>query len=162
MQLDEVWILYCQEHAPGVSEAMALTPGDQLALLFDHAPLFTPRMALLRATPYDPAFDLDADGALANLALSDSLAGFDVMPAGGWRVMLERYLFAAITIAAVMASGSPIMMRFPAGLQRQHRARALLLRLLLGPARTIDRTVLPRSAPGTLPPFPPGFPSTLQ
>jgi hypothetical protein len=163
MELSRAWIAYCEDRLPnGAGRSITLDPEEQLSLLYDHAGLFTPRMPMIRATRFAAAFDDEADRALLELSRHDSFEGFDRMTAGGWRVMYDRFLYACVVLAAVMASGRPVMMTLPDGLDRPVLARAFLLRLLLGPARSIDRAMLPAEDHGTSRTFPPGFPGRLQ
>jgi hypothetical protein len=96
------------------------------------------------------------------MAEEDSFAPWDALPAGAWRVLFERFAYCSTVVAVNLAAGRASIDRVPAGLSSQAQARALLLRYLLGPGRTIDRKVLPLSAPGTAPPFPASTPIRRQ
>lgn len=157
MELSEIWLWYCGERFPGLEEMPApepVAPMDALGLFFDLFPMFTARSSAIRSTRYDPAFDEEADGALAHMARFDSFDGWERMSAGAWRVMNERLLYAATVATANEAAANPVIAHLPAGLDRQSRARALMLMFLLGGARTIDRRLLPAKPDGSLPEFP--------
>ncbi len=136
------------------AEAVRLSPQHALEMLFAFHPLFTPRWDALEATPYSDAFDTEADEALLKLAELDNLDHWDGLSAGAWRVLWERLAFLEVVIIANMVAGTRVLTGVPRSLDERSRSRMLLLTFVLGPARTIDRGVLPRSEPGTALRFP--------
>jgi hypothetical protein len=166
MDLSGVWLWYCEQHLSPAAIAAQRTEALSAEQVMEHFwtfhPLFSGRLDAIRATPYSTDFDDGADEALAQLAIEDSFAGWDALSAGVWRVLHERFMFCSVVVAANMLEGAATMERIPAGLSSQAAARALLLRWLLGHGRTIDRKVLPPSAPGTVLPFPVSTPIRRQ
>jgi hypothetical protein len=160
--MSDVWLWYCEQHlspeALAAQRTDALSPQQVMEEFFTFLPLFTGRMDVIKATLYSTDFDEAADEALIQMATEDSFAAWDALPAGVWRVLHERLTYCSVVIAVNMAKGTPIIDRVPSGLPPQARARALLLRYLLGEGRNIDRQMLPLSAPGTAPPFPASTP----
>lgn len=158
MGLSDAWMAYCEEKLPEGSLEAPLTelvsPWRAIELFFDFMPMFTARHDAMSATRYDTVFDKEADGALAQLAVADTLSGWEELTAGAWRVLAERFTYAAVVCMANEAAGEPVIASLPKGLDRQSQARALLLMFLLGGARTIDRRVLPAKLDGSLPEFP--------
>lgn len=158
MDLSKLWIWYCEQHLSAADLAAqrthALSPDEVMEFFSTFHPLFTGRMDAIAATPYSTDFDEISDQALGAMAMSDSFDLWDAMPAGAWRVLYERFLYCSVVVAANMAAGTDVIDRVPSGLSSQATARALLLRYLLGHGRTIDRKLLPLSAPGTAPPYP--------
>lgn len=144
------------------ADAVKLTPWQTLELLWVFHPLFTPRWDGLQATSYSEAFDREADEALLRLAERDSLDHWEDLSAGAWRVLWERLAFLEVVILANEAAGTKVFTGVPRSLDNLSRSRMLLLTFLLGPARTIDRDVLPRSEPGTAPRFPSSTPLRRQ
>lgn len=166
MSLSSVWLWYCEQHLSaaqlGAQRTRALSPDEVMEAFWTFHPLFIGRLDVIKATPYSKQFDVTADGALGAMAMTDSFASWEEMPAGAWRVLYERFVYCSTVVAANMAAGTPVIDQVPAGLAPEKTARALLLRYLLGHGRTIDRRVLPLSAPGTLPPFPASIPIRRQ
>jgi hypothetical protein len=158
MDLSKLWLWYCEQHLSAADLAAqrtrALSPDEVMECFWTFHPLFTGRMDAIKATPYSTDFDDSADEALGMMAMEDSFALWDALPAGTWRVLYERFSYCSVVVAANMAAGTVSIDRVPAGLSSQATARALLLRYLLGHGRTIDRKVLPPSAPGTAPSYP--------
>ncbi|NNV23918.1 hypothetical protein EHE22_26580 [Ochrobactrum pseudogrignonense] len=157
MKLSEIWMWYCAERFPSETELPAMepvSPWDAVELFFDLHPLFTARYDAIKLVPYDTAFDDEVDGALAHMARFDTFDGWDKMSAGAWRVMSERLSYAEAVVLANEAHKEPAIAHLPIGLDRQSRARALLLMFLLGGARSIDRRLLPKQPDGSLPSFP--------
>lgn len=156
MELSQAWVWYCLDRL-GTNELPPpeeLGPWQVLELLFDFVPLFHARHQAIAATRYDDAFDEEADGALALVAMSDTFSGWDELTAGAWRVLAERWTYAGTVAAANAAMNNPVIGHLPIGLDRQSRARAVLLQFLLGGARTIDRRLLRPMPDGSLPEFP--------
>jgi hypothetical protein len=156
MELSDVWKWYCEQHMPmGARLALEpVSPTQAHELFFAMNGLFSARSDVLKSVPYDTAFDTEADDALLAMAMEDGFATWTSITAGAWRVLYERFLFCSLVLVANIKAGTQVTDRLPSGLGPEHRAKALLLRYLLGHGRAIDRRVLPLSAPGTLPPFP--------
>lgn len=127
------------------------SPEDTALLLYENAFLFTARHEAINAVPYDAAFDEEADGALIALARFDNFDLWDEMSASGWRVMLERWTYAMVVAGANAVAKNPVMIRLPQGLDHARQARAALIMLLTGGARTIDPRLLARHAREGLP-----------
>jgi hypothetical protein len=157
MDLSDVWVWYCGERLGDRikgARPVPYSPATALELLWEFFPMFTARAGAIAATPYDTAFDGDADLALTHLAQTDNFAAWDRLSAGAWRVLQERLVYSGVVVMLQKAEGAEVIGGLPEGLDRQSRARALLLRFLLGEARTIDRRVLPARPDGSLPTFP--------
>ena len=144
------------------ADAVRLTPWQTLEALWVFHPLFTPRWDAIEATPYSETFDAEADEALVLLAKVDSFDHWDGLSAGAWRVLFERLAFLEVVILANEAEGAKVFTGVPRALDQRSRSRMLLLTFLLGPARTIDRGVLPKSDPGKAPKFPSSMPLRRQ
>lgn len=165
MELENVWLWYCAERLGQPTEQPAmepLGPAEVLDLFWTFHAVFRPRHDAIAATPYSEAFDEEADGALAQLAIADSFAGWEAMSAGAWRVLYERFAYSCTVAMANEVEGTEVIASLPVGLDDRSRARALLLRFLLGGGRSIDRRLLARSKPGALPPFPASTPLRRQ
>ena len=157
MDLADIWIWYVAQRlgADPVREDFAdIGPWSTLELLWGFHPLFTARWDAIAATPYSTEFDAEADGALARLAIDDATGSWDGLSSGAWRVLQERLAFLEVVVVANEAAGTKVFTEAPRLLDRTKQARTVLLRMLLGPARTIDRRLLPPSAPGAAPPVP--------
>ncbi|MBB4953994.1 hypothetical protein H4S14_002056 [Agrobacterium vitis] len=160
MELSEIWLWYCGERFPNEEELPPpepISPFGALELLFDLHPMFTARYDAIKLTPYNTAFDGEADGALAHMARFDSFDAWNTMTAGAWRVMNDRLAYAEAVLCVNEAEGNPVIAHLPIGLDRQSQARALMLMYLLGGARTIDRRLLAARPDGS----PPELPSQL-
>lgn len=152
--LKDAWWAYCADRFPDLAEMpdpLPVSPREAAMLLFEAGFMFTARMGAIKATPYSPAFDEEADGALAYLANLDDLDGWDRMSAGAWRVMFERYVYAQVVCGANAVARTPVIAHLPRGLDRQSQSRALLLQFLLGGARTIDPRLLEKHSREGLP-----------
>lgn len=155
MELRDAWLLYCEQKFPDAEylpDPEAFSPEETAMLLYETGYLFTPRMAAIKATPYDTHFDEEADGALIWLARFDNFELWDKMSAGGWRVMYERFSYAIVVAGANAAAGTEVMTRLPQGLDHQSQCRAAMLQFLLGGARTIDPRLLEKHKHEGLPP----------
>lgn len=154
MELGKIWQWYYEQRLPEdapLPSLMPVTPWQAIGHFFDAMPLFTGRIGAIRSTAYNTAFDDEADGALASLAINDSFAEWDMLSAGAWRVLYERLVYAMVVAAANEAQGNPVIARHPEGFDRQTRSRALLLEFLLGGARTIDPRLLEKHGREGLP-----------
>lgn len=164
MKLSEIWLWYCEQHIPAVATpgTEGLSPEKVLEDFWTFHPLFTGRTGVISATPYSTDFDDAADDALAQMALEDSFASWEGISAGTWRVLQERFVYCSTVVAANMAAGKEVIDHLPSGLPPKARARALLLRYLLGHGRTIDRRLLPKAPIGSAPQFPASAPIRRQ
>lgn len=148
MELNEIWLWYVNEHVEPKNvnkPAQEFRATDVLERLWDFHSFFSPRFDLIKATKYDEAFIENADGALANLAMKNSMDDWETLNAGTLRVLSERLLYTE-TVLAVMMVKEPetITDGLPQGLSQIVQSRALLLKYLLGHARKIDRRVFPK------------------
>ena len=165
LKLGDIWLEYCQDRLGELTErtgAEPLTPARALELLWTFFPMFSARDDVITATPYSEAFDAEADSALAHLALTDSLDGWEGISTGAWRVLRERLLQSCTMVAAGARANVEVMTVLPRGLDRQSQARALLLRLLLSEGRTIDRRLLGRTPAEAMPTVPGSTPLWRQ
>lgn len=157
MELEDIWLWYCEQRLGQPKERPdieALEASEVLELLWTLHPLFTARSEAIAATPFSDAFNDEADGALAQMAIANSFKGWDRISAGAWRVLYERLVFCETVIILNQAQGDGFTTRLPAGLDQEDQMRALLLKLLLGEGRSIDRRLLARSPRGRAPSFP--------
>ncbi|KIC38129.1 hypothetical protein RA27_20370 [Ruegeria sp. ANG-R] len=157
MQLSEVWMSYCADRFPEEKELpppMPVDPWEALELLFELHPMFTARYDAIKSAPFDRIHDEETDGALCQLAMTDSFAGWDGLSAGGWRVMIERLIWSETVIAANAAQNNPVIAHLPEGLDRMSSAKALLLMYLLGGGRDVDTRTLDARPRGTFPSLP--------
>ena len=158
MELNEIWLWYVNEHTVANAAArpsLEFRAWDTLERFFDLHPMITARYDAINTTRYSMEFDNVADGALAQMAMSDSFAGWEELPAGGWRVISERLLYSEVVLGVMAAKEQgTVIDRLPLGLTKERQAKALLLKYLLGHGRTIDRKVLPTRPDGSLPEFP--------
>lgn len=164
MELSEIWLWYCEQHIPAIAMpgAEGLSPEKVLEDFWTFHPLFSGRSDVISATPYSTDFDEAADEALARMAMEDSFASWDGISAGAWRVLHERLVYCSVVVSANLVAGSEVIVHLPSGLSPKVRARALLLRYLLGHGRTIDRRLLPKSLRGSAQPFPVSAPIRRQ
>ena len=154
LELRDARLLYCEQKFPNavaMPAPQSFDPEQTAMLLYESAFLFTARQASIKATPFDPVFDDEADGALIWLARFDNFDLWDQMSAGGWRVMYERFTYAITVAGANAVAGTSVMTRLPVGLDRQSQARAALLQFLLGGARNIDPRLLAKHRDQGLP-----------
>ena len=161
MELSEIWIAYCEERFPqgaAFPQPEPVSPTMAAELFFDLHPLFRARMDGFTNVPYNTAFDDEADGALAHMARFDTFERWGELSAGAWRVLYERFVYAQAVVLANEAAKEPVIGHLPVGLDRDAQSKALLLKFLLGGARTIDRELLPPTADGSLPTLPAGTP----
>ena len=156
MELKDIWMWYCEQRlgAAELPPPIPVSPWQAMELFWDMHPMFTARYDAIKAVPYSPAFDEEADGALAQMAITDSFDGWEGLSSGAWRVMSERLQYTEVVILANEVQGSEVIAHLPLGLDRRSRVRALLLMFLLGGGRTIDRRLLPARPDGSLPAFP--------
>ena len=91
---------------------------------------FRPHIVRIRVLPYDPAFELEADDAVAAL-IDDTNASWEGLSAGAWRVLLERQQQAIVVALANETAGNPLM-PIPPGLSDVQRTVAVALFLLHG------------------------------
>ena len=155
--MNQILISYCEERLGELADPTAVvnfSPDKVLERLWVFLPMFTARNDAIKATVYSEAFDDEADDALARLAKDNGTASWDEMSAGAWRVMQERLAYCLVVINKSKAENVEVMTYLPPGLDRTEQSNALLLMYLLGPARTIDRQLLPLSPPGCPPSFP--------
>ena len=165
MDLSEIWLAYCADRlGPAIedAEAIAIAPWRGVELLFRWHPLFVDKTDAIAAVPYAQSFDDEADFALVMLARDDAFDAFQTRSAGAWRVLYERLVFAETVLLVNEVRLNAVIGRLPVGLAEEQQSRALGLMFLLGGARTIDRRLLPRSKPGTLPSFPASTSLRLQ
>jgi hypothetical protein len=158
MELHEIWLWYVNEHISEL-DAKALpvkfTASGTMEKFFDLHPMFTARWDAITAVAFNEAFDDEADGALAECAISDSFAGWEALSAGGWRVLSDRLLYCELVLSVQWArEPETIIDRLPRGLSADRQTKALLLKYLLGHGRTIDRHVLPIKQTNTFPAVP--------
>ena len=93
---------------------------------------FRPHLVRIRALPYASVFEPEADAALAALA-KDVNADWSSLPAGAWRVLLERQQQAIMVALANEVSGNAVM-QMPSGLSDTQRTVFAALFLLHGMA----------------------------
>lgn len=157
IERERLWLWYAAERLGQPKKQPpfeSMTAGQALELLWQLHPVFTGRSDAIAATPYSADFDAEADAALEALAVTDSFDRWEAISAGAWRVLYERHVYAATVLTASMVRNTGFTEHLPVGLDGKAQGRALFLKLLLGPARTIDRQLLPRSKPEALPAFP--------
>lgn len=158
MDISKLWLTYCEERLgrqPDPEHVEHLGPWQCLELLWWWVPVISQRDSAIMTTAYNPAFDDEADNGLMLVCFDNGFDRLDeVMSLGGWRVLRERLAYALVTMAVQEYNGAGNISMLPLGLEPHDRAVALGLAFLGGPAKTIDRKLLPPSAPGTLPAFP--------
>ncbi len=165
MKLSEVWLAYCETRFPNEASLPPpepLAPWDAIELFFDLHPMFTAQYDIINSVPFDTSFDEEADGALCQLAMVDSFDGWDAMSAGAWRVMSERLLWSQTVLAVNAARETEVIAHLPIGLDRQSKARALMLMYLFGGGRSIDSRMLRERPDGRFPGFPADRPIRKQ
>jgi hypothetical protein len=163
--LADIPFWYCiEKHGadPDVTRAERVPDTETLTAFEPVFALMAQRFDVIRATPYSEDFEEEADGALAALAITDSLDSWEDITAGAWRVLCDRLRQAIILITAARMNGAPVIDTLPRGLPREFWGRALVLQWLLIHSRSIDRQVLPLSEPPALPSFPPTTPIRRQ
>lgn len=157
MDREIVWLWYVSQKLgkePSPHDVVPVSPWRAFELLFVFHPLFTPRMPAIAATAFSEEFDDEADTALFSLAAIDNVSEWEKLSSGAWRVLQERLVFVETVALTNAALNEPVFITLPRGLDETASSRTLLLRMLLGPGRTIDRRLLARSTPGTAPTFP--------
>lgn len=90
---------------------------------------FRPKWLMIRGLPYDPLFEHEADEAIAARALGLPGADWESLPAGAWRVLLERQQQAIVVALANETAGNPLM-PVPEGFPESARSAAAMLFLL--------------------------------
>lgn len=104
--------------------------------------LFSPHLYQIRSLPYDNAFEPDADDAIEALATAN--ASWNSLPAGAWRVLLERQQQGISVALANEQAGRPLI-PIPSGLTPDQRTVVVALFLLHGmklPWPAADRSAL--------------------
>lgn len=103
--------------------------GEVLEALWPLNALFTPRLAAIKATPYDEAAEEECDGAIMAFALDPRPDTLAPLSDAGWRVLYERHSTVLTIVAA--EDGRPDFIRLPLELPAQDRAGAVMLALHL-------------------------------
>lgn len=85
----------------------------------------------IRTLAYNPAFEEEADSAIARLAENANASWADIS-ANAWRVLLERQLQALMVAGVNEASGNLRFMPIPPGFSAEQRTVAATLFLLHG------------------------------
>lgn len=91
--------------------------------------VFRPKLAMIRGLAYDPLFERAADDAIASRALAIPGEEWESLPAGAWRVLLERQQQAIVVALANEKAGNPLM-PVPEGFPESARTAAAMLFLL--------------------------------
>lgn len=128
-----------------------LSGWDVVEILWPLNDMFRPRLREIRSLPYDASFEAAADDAIRAFAETPEAATWKTIPAGAWRVLLERHQQLLVVAMANEAAGNPMTV-MPAGLSQQDRLAGLMLLLLLRmklpfPAADRSRTELPEGSP---------------
>ncbi len=140
MKWNEVWLTYCADRLGNPTTTVhsePLSPADVLSLLSDAQAPFTARHDVIRSTPFDAAFDSEADNAIATLAMTDTFDSWNAISLGAWRIIADRYEYLVSLVMAANIAGVTVMTSLPRGLKRPEKTKAILIRHLLADARAI-------------------------
>lgn len=85
-----------------------ITGRRYLEIMWPLNDLFRPRLHEIRALPYDPEFEAEADAAIERMA-EDAAGAWAGLSPGAWRVLLERHLQMLVVATANMAVGNRLM-----------------------------------------------------
>ncbi|MBW7968144.1 hypothetical protein [Bradyrhizobium sp. BR 10289] len=135
MDLDKVWLWYAGQrlgHEPSIDDAEDVSPGAAQGLIWDFNALFEERAAEIRASAPDEGDG--ADGALAMLAVNDSLDHWSGLTLPVLRVLYDRHTHAVVRLEMARQAGVKAIMSIPRGMDHRSRARTVWLRLMLGAA----------------------------
>lgn len=91
--------------------------------------VFRPKWLMIRGLSYDPLFERAADEAVASRALGLPGADWESLPAGAWRVLLERQQ-QALGLALLNDKEGVPLMPVPEGFPEGARPAAAMLFLL--------------------------------
>lgn len=168
MELKHAWMWYCQERFPDPNANPApepVSPMQALSLLSDLQPMFTARIDMIEATPYNTAFDNEADNMLLHLARFDDLSAWENGSAGAWRVLTERLRLSVSMLRLDELDGKKVIGQLPSGLDRRSKARAVMLVQLGNRRSDVPPEWLPKQGheqPAAIPDFPADWPLKKQ
>lgn len=151
MDLSAVWGSFVMQRATSEFPYIDLTKIEALELLSELYAEAVPTIDSFRDATFDERFTDAADLIVGKLAHGEYLAG---SPAKGWRIVHERFVLAVAAYS--VPPENEFIIRLPTSLSRRDRAAAILLRDLLGPARSIPRTWPGRQQPAVVLEFPSG------
>lgn len=132
--------------------ARKLSGMDIVAALWPLNDLFRPHLADVGQLPYEPRYEAEADAAVESFVVHGASA-WSNLPAGVWRVLMERHMQALVFASASEAAGNPALMTIPAALPDMSIPDAAMIYMLHG--MKLPYPVKPRS-PDEFPP--PGTP----
>lgn len=136
------------------NEELVITGWRAIELLWPLNDMFRARLAEIRALPYEPAFEAEADAAIEAYADAPQAGTWKDLSLGAWRVLLERHQQAIAVAGVLEIAGKPVMTA-PAGFSEDALRVGLMLTGLLRmklPRPPADRSRL------ELQPDPPGRP----
>ena len=140
------------------ADPATLSPFEAAEVLWPLNDVFRPRMATIRAMPYDPTHEAGADRAVRDFAYSPTGSVWEGLADGVWRVLLERHTQLLMVVTANMVNGSPVFATVPAAFPQSARIGWLALRYLYRmelpwPAEDRSSLRLPDGGPsGLMPP----------
>lgn len=106
-----------------------LSGGQVAEALWPLNEAFRPKLAMIRSLPYDSTFELQADEAIVARVFDLAGADWESLPAGAWRVLLERQQQAIAVAMANEKAGNPLM-PVPDGFPESARTAAAMLFVL--------------------------------
>jgi len=121
---------------------------DVVAALWPLNDLFRPHLADVGQLPYEPQYEADADKAVEGF-VARGVTAWSELPAGVWRVLMERHLQALVVASANEAAGNSAFMAVPEELPAASIPGAAMIYMLHG--MKLPYPVKQRSADG----FPP-------
>jgi hypothetical protein len=104
---------------------------DVVAALWPLNDLFRPHMADIGLLPYESCHEADADTAIEGF-IGHGLSAWVNLPAGVWRVLMERHLQGLVVCSANEAAGNAAFMTVPAELPADSIPGAAMIYMLHG------------------------------
>lgn len=121
----------------------ALSGMDVIAALWPLNDLFHPHLHDVGQLPYEPRYEADADNAVESFVLHGPAAWAE-LPAGVWRVLMERHLQALAFASVNEAARNSALMTIPDALPESSLQGAAMIYMLHG--MKLPYPVKPRSA----------------
>src|SRR3990167_721820 len=104
---------------------------DVVAALWPLNDLFRPHLGDVGRLPYEPRYEADADNAVEGFVVHGPAAWAE-LPAGVWRVMMERHLQALVVASANEAAKNSAFMTIPESLPDTSIPCAAMIYMLHG------------------------------
>jgi len=104
---------------------------DVVAALWPLNDLFRPHMADVGQLPYEAKYEVDADAAIEGF-IGHGVSAWASLPAGIWRVLMERHLQALVVASANEAAGNTAFMAIPNDLPDASIPNAAMIYMLHG------------------------------